>query len=181
LIPKVVSDSLLVEEPGVVLARGWRNLAIVVWTGQATGPAAALIGQMLDRPEARGMRQSYIHVIHNKRPLPDAAARREFVQMMKNRARELACIGVVVLGSGFWASAMRNAVIGMRVFAPSSFDFRVFGSCEEVADWLPAAHERLTGVAIPENALTQWLSAARDAMPLFETRDKQGGGETGRF
>jgi len=159
------TDQLLAELPGVVMVRGWRNLAICVWTGQGTGPAAALVGRTLDRPEAQGLRQSFIHVIHNKLPLPDSNARKIFMQLMKDRAQGLACIGIVVLGSGFWASAMRNAVIGMRVFAPNTFDFRVFGACEEVVSWLPGAHERQTGVAIPSLALAKWLSHAREALP----------------
>lgn len=159
------TDQLLVQEPGVVIVRGWRNLAICVWTGQATGPAASLVAQTLDRPDVQGLRQSFVHVIHNKRPLPDGDARRIFMQLMKERAAALACIGIVVLGSGFWASAMRNAVIGMRVFAPNTFDFRVFGSCEEVVSWLPLAHERHTGVAIPQLALAKWLGDAREALP----------------
>jgi hypothetical protein len=157
-----------------VIVRGWRNLAIVVWTGQANGLAAELVSQTMDRPDVLGMRQSYVHVIHKELPLPDGAARRVFMQLMKARGQQLACVGIVVLDSGFWASAMRNAVIGMRVFAPNSFDFRVFGSCEEVADWLPAAHERQTGVAIPEPALIQWLSAAREAIPQFDARGSTG-------
>lgn len=163
--PNDSTDQLLAEFPGVVVVRGWRNLAICVWTGQATGPAASLVSRTLDRPEAQGLRQSFIHVIHNKRPLPDSNARQIFMQLMKERAEGLACIGIVVLGSGFWASAMRNAVIGMRVFAPNTFDFRVFGACEEVIGWLPAAHERQTGVVIPPLALAKWLGNAREALP----------------
>lgn len=165
LAPRLVTDSLLAEHPGVVIVRGWRNLAIVVWTAQANGPAAELVNQTMNRPDTRGSRQSYVHVIHNKLPLPDGAARRSFMNLMRDRGRELACVGVVVLGGGFWASAMRNAVIGMRVLAPSNFDFNVFGSCEEVVDWLPAAHERQTGVAVPASALSQWLNTAREALP----------------
>jgi hypothetical protein len=158
-------DQLLVEQAGVMIVRGWRNLGICVWTGQATGHAAAMVAQTLDRPEVQGLRQSFVHVIHNKLPLPDSKARQIFMQLMKDRADGLACIAIVVLGSGFWASAMRNAVIGMRVFAPSTFDFRVFGSCEEVVGWLPAAHERQTGIVIPPLALAKWLSNAREALP----------------
>jgi hypothetical protein len=159
------TDQLLVEQPGVVIVRGWRNLAICVWTGQATGRAASMVAQTVDRPEVQGLRQSFVHVIHNKRPLPDSNARQIFMKLMKERADDLACIAIVVLGSGFWASAMRNAVIGMRVFAPSTFDFKVFGSCEEVVGWLPAAHERQTGIAISPLALANWLGHAREALP----------------
>jgi hypothetical protein len=162
----VVTDALLVEQPGVVVVRGWRNLSICVWTDKATGPTARLVMGTLDRPGAQGLRQSFVHVIHNKRPLPDSDARHVFMQAMKERADSLACVAVVVLGSGFWASAMRNAVIGMRVFAPSTFDFRVFGACEEVVGWLPGAHEKHTGITIPPVALASWLSAAREITGL---------------
>jgi hypothetical protein len=137
--------------------RGCKNLAVAIWTGQATGPAAELVVQTLERPEARGGRQSFVHVIHNQLPLPDAEAREVFMRTMKDYAPRLACIAIVVLGSGFWASAMRNAVIGMRVFAPRGFEFRVFGSCAEVVEWLPTCHQKETGVAIAPSDLSRWL------------------------
>lgn len=155
----VPSDVLLAEVPGVVTLRGFSNIAIATWTGQATGEAAEVVVSSMDRPEVQGRRQSYVHVIHNKLPLPDAAARHVFMTSMKGRSSELACVAIVVLGTGFWASAMRNAVIGMRVFAPRAFEFRVFGSCEEVVAWLPAMHELKTGVAISPIALGRWLGA----------------------
>lgn len=156
-LPTIVADAQLAEMPGVVSVRGWRNLTICIWTGQATGPAAQLVKTTIDRPQTQGVRQSFVHVINENLPLPDSASRSIFMTLMKERADDLACVAVVVLGSGFWASAMRNAVIGMRVFAPRNFDFRVFGSCDEVVLWLPAAHEKHTGVALPPDALAQWL------------------------
>jgi hypothetical protein len=165
LPPNAPADALLAEQPGVFSVRGWRNLAICVWTGQATGPAAEQVKRTMDRPDAHGMCQSFVHVIHNKLPLPDSAARQVFMSLLKERSDTLACIAVVVLGTGFWASAMRNAVIGLRVFAPSNFEFRVFGTCEEVVAWLPTAHEKQTGVAIPPTALAKWLGGARDILP----------------
>jgi hypothetical protein len=150
---------LLGELPGVVSVRGCKNLAIAIWSGQATGPSAELVVQALDRPELRGTRQSFVHVIHDQLPLPDSAARDVFMRTMKGRAKDLACVAIVVLGSGFWASAMRNAVIGMRVFAPRGFEFRVFGSCDEVIAWLPDVHAKETGVVIAPADLSRWLQS----------------------
>lgn len=56
--------------------------------------------------------------------------------MMTERSSELACVAVVVGGTGFWASAMRNAVIGLRVFASRGFELRLHGSADEVVAWL---------------------------------------------
>lgn len=157
--PARAVSAIVAELPGVVVLRGLANLTLCTWHGQATGRAAELVTQTMDRPELRGRRQSFIHVIHTGLPLPDAEARQVFMNTMKERANDLACVAVVVLGTGFWASAMRNAVIGMRVFAPRAFEFRVFGTCDEVVDWLPTANEKLAGVALAPEALRALLSA----------------------
>lgn len=158
-------DVPLAEHPGVVTVRGYRNVAFVAWTGQATRAAAETVVQLMDRPEVRGLRQSFVHVIHNRLPLPDADARHVFMQSMKERASDLACVAIVVRGTGFWASAMRSAVVGMRVFAPANFQFGVFGSHEEVVAWLPTKHTLQTGVELPPGAVSHWLEQLPSVTP----------------
>jgi hypothetical protein len=82
------------------------------------------------------------------------------------RGNELACVAVVVGGTGFWASAMRNAVIGLRVFASRKFELRLHGTVDEVVTWLPSAHQQQTQVELPASALREWLKQAQELEPV---------------
>ena len=150
--------------PGVVTISGWRNVRIVSWVAQAIGPAVEEVHRAMDRSQSFPQ-YSWVHLIRDKLPLPDARARDGFVRMMRDRSSELACVAVVVGGTGFWASAMRNAVIGLRVFAPGKFDLRLHGSIDEVVTWLPNAHQRKTQVELPATALRELLMQAQALEP----------------
>jgi hypothetical protein len=56
--------------------------------------------------------------------------------------------GVVLLGSGFWASVLRSQSTAMRQRPDVDLPFRQYGSIEEVAAWLPGEHLKRTGVAL---------------------------------
>ncbi|HEX5659681.1 MAG TPA: hypothetical protein VFX59_20940 [Polyangiales bacterium] len=116
----------------------------------------------MDRPGAAGRRSSYVHIIRDQLALPDADARTGFTQLLRKRHAELGCVAIVVGGTGFWASAMRNAVIGLRLLGPRDFEFRLYGTADELVEWLPAAHQRLTGVSIAPVTLRQLLSTAQE-------------------
>jgi hypothetical protein len=160
--PDRTDYEVVAEYPGVVTVIGWKNLAVCSWTGQATGQVVEAITGALDRPAVQGYRQSYVHLIRDKLGLPDAEARSSFLNTMKARHNDLACIAIVVGGTGFWASAMRNALIGLRVLAPRSFDFRLHGHVNDVLEWLPAAHEKQTGVALSSDELQRMLEFAQN-------------------
>ena len=153
------------EYPGVVTISGWQNLRIVSWVAQGIGPAVDVIHLSMDRSKDFPQ-YSWVHLIRDKLPLPDAMAREGFVRMMRERSNELACVAVVVGGTGFWASAMRNAVIGLRVFAPGKFDLRLHGTIDEVVTWLPGAHERQTKIELPAQVLRELLLQAQALEPV---------------
>ena len=155
----------IAEYPGVVTISGWQNLRIVSWAAQAIGPAVDELYVAMDRSQDFP-RYSWVHLIRDKLALPDAAARAGFARMMTERSNELACVAVVVGGTGFWASAMRNAVIGLRAFAPRKFELRLHGTADEVVNWLPSAHERQTQVELPVSALREWLKQAQELEPV---------------
>lgn len=151
---------LVGEYPGVLRITAWENVTVCMWSGQADGPATMELERSMDRRGTRVRRLSYIHLIRDRLALPDADARRNFRHMMTRRNAELACVAIVVGGTGFWASAMRNAVIGLRVLSPRDFTFRIHGSTSEVLDWLPTMHEERTGVAVSRELLRALLEQA---------------------
>jgi hypothetical protein len=86
-------------------------------------------------------------------PAPDVRA--HFVDALKKNAENLACVAVVVAGTGFWTSALRSFVTGLRWLAPRSFEFRMDSTVEDVAKWLPAEHATRTGVELDRRRLVQ--------------------------
>jgi hypothetical protein len=154
------APELIGEYPGVLVVSAWKNVGICTWVSGAVGPAVDTLSAAMPRVMTSERRGSWIHLIRDKAALPDAAARSGFVRMMAEREAELGCVAVVVGGTGFWASAMRNAVIGLRVFAPRKFELRLHGAIDEVIEWLPAAHEKATGVHLSPATLQRLLFEA---------------------
>lgn len=145
-------------EPGVCRIAGLRNVMILAWTDRANGPAAARVSvatqHMIDA-QPKGI--SAIHVIADKVGVPTPEGRSGLMRIMSAQSKHLACVGVVVGGTGFWASTMRSFVTGMRFVTPRNFDLRLHGSVDEVLAWLPRAHTRVTGVPVDDAALARAL------------------------
>jgi hypothetical protein len=145
-------------EPGAFLFGSWKNVLVAVWESQATDSAvermAKVIRTVADaRPEAR----SNIHIILDGAALPEAPTRAKFVELMKQNDGQVACIAVVAGGAGFWASAFRSFITGLRWLAPRSYDLRLQGTIEQVVRWLPSEHLRRTGVKLDPVRLQRLL------------------------
>ncbi|HMI82768.1 MAG TPA: hypothetical protein VK550_01680 [Polyangiaceae bacterium] len=105
------------------------------------------------------IRRSTVHIIADGAGLPTPAARAGFIDLMKQHAGRLACVAIVVGGTGFLASAMRSLMTGMRLLSPRSFNYRLHGSIDEVVKWLPAEHLARTGEQIDPRRLARVLAA----------------------
>ena len=151
---------LIDEVPGAYRLYKWDHIHIVVWTGQASGESARRLGRMTPKPAA-GRKRSDIHIVTSGTPLPSADARAVFVDLMREMQGDIACLGIVIEGGGFWASAMRSAVIGLGMMAPKTLPFRALGSLDDLTAWLPGEHQRRTTVAIDSVGLRRALTEAR--------------------
>jgi hypothetical protein len=150
-------------EPGTCRIAGLGNVLIVSWTSRATGAAAARLASVTHRMVANHPSgTSAIHLIANKVGVPTADGRAGLMKIMTEHSKSLACVAVVVGGTGFWASTMRSFVTGMRFITPRDFDLRLHGSIREVLQWFPAQHEKNTGVSIDAAALTRVLSSVAE-------------------
>ncbi|HMI94776.1 MAG TPA: hypothetical protein VK509_25555, partial [Polyangiales bacterium] len=138
----------------------WQQLHIVVWVGAAVAATAQRLGRMTPKPTP-GTKRSDIHIVTSGTALPSADARAVFVELMKEMQGDLACLAVVIEGGGFWASAMRSAIIGLGMMAPKALPFRALGSLDDLSAWLPGEHKRHTGVAIDSVGLRRALTEAR--------------------
>ena len=154
------------EFPGVFRLGIWNDVFLGAWFGGATGAAAEALVEIVERnrPEP-GAKRSYIHLVPQGMGLPDAAARSGFQRLMKTHAEEMACVAIIIEGTGFWASAMRNVAIGLRVVAPRSFAYRMFGSAQELLEWFPEAHAQHTGKHWTASALSPLIAEAEGWLP----------------
>jgi hypothetical protein len=151
---------VLDSEPGAFIFGSWKNVFIGVWESQATMPAVDRMFRatkvMNDlHPSGR----STIHIVAHGAGLPTPEVRKHFVDALKKNADNLACVAVVVGGTGFWTSALRSFVTGLRWLAPRSFDFRMMTTIEGVAKWLPVEHARRTGVELDARRLIEVIDA----------------------
>jgi hypothetical protein len=151
---------VLDTEPGAFIVGAWKNVFIGVWESQATMPA---VDRMLRATtilnELHPSGRSTIHVVAHGAGLPTPEVRTHFVNVLKKNAENLACVGVVVGGTGFWTSALRSFVTGLRWLAPRSFDFRMHRTIEDLARWLPPEHAKRTGIMLDSRRLVQVIDA----------------------
>jgi hypothetical protein len=149
---------LLDSEPGVVSLYAAENITLIVWHDQPTERAVDLLARVTERRRKQypnGI--STIHLVKGNLALPDQPTREAFVRLMKSSNSALACVAVVVGGSGFWASAARSLITGMRVLARGSFDMRLHGDIAEVVKWLPEKHAARTGLHMDPAQLSEAL------------------------
>ncbi len=156
--------TILDSEPEAFLFSAWQNVTIIVWLRQATGADVARLTKVTESVVAaypQGI--SNIHLIARGAAIPTPDARDGFVALMKTIERQLACVAVVLEGRGVVASALRNAIVGIRMLAPRTCAFRMHGNVEDVVRWLPEEHRTRTGVALDPAALASALAEARVA------------------
>jgi hypothetical protein len=147
-------------EPGTCRIAVLRNVMIVHWTSRATGTAAAKVAAAFEHVlERYPTGSSAVHIISDKAGVPTPEGRAALMQIMTERATKIACVAVVVGGTGFWASAMRSFITGMRFMTPRNFEFRFHGTAAEALAWLPAQSAKVTGVAVDEKALARALES----------------------
>src|SRR5689334_3201036 len=114
-----------------------RNAIVFSWQDDAAVETIQLLEQLCEKQTAARTRcVSALHIIHPAVGLPSADVRSALVSAMKRYSDVLGCMGVVLQGAGFWASAMQSALIGIRMLAPvGGSQLRVSASLEEIVPW----------------------------------------------
>ncbi|MET0285656.1 MAG: hypothetical protein ABW352_14350 [Polyangiales bacterium] len=147
-----MSLEVLGEHPGAMRVGRFRNLIVVAWSGPTTGAAVrTLIDLMVPLHMGKSEVRSYVHMVPHAVALPDAEARAGLRYIMNRYEPFIACAGVLLEGSGFWVSAMRNVVIGLRLLTSTPFAYRIDTAVDDLLTWLPDEHYRRTGVRIAPN------------------------------
>jgi hypothetical protein len=137
----------------------WRNVLVVSWLGKPTPESANRLGPMVEEllPRIAAEKLSFIHLVPNNLPLPEADTRQALLDLSRAYTQLTACVAVIIAGGGFWASAIRDFVTGIRVLAPRDFDVRMYKSVSELLGWFPDEHARKTSVLLDPGELAEQL------------------------
>jgi len=161
---------ILDREPGKFLFGQWKNITVLAWAAQADANTIARLRRSLASvvgtcPGGR----STVSIIAEGLPPPTDDARERVADLMNGDNIDLACLAIVVNGSGFMSSVLRSMHTGMRIGAPRSYEMAMFGTTDELARWLPPLHLAKTGVHIDAAELRKIvcdaLSAAAETAP----------------
>jgi hypothetical protein len=147
--------------PGYLFAV-YRNVFIALWSTQGTGPLVERMENVSEPHIAKHPEGfSSIQLVAKGTPLATSEARERLVAVIRKHASQFACIGTVLEGEGFWASATRSLILGMRLLVPRSFEMQTYESIDELASWLPPHHLKKTGVALDPVELARVLRGLR--------------------
>lgn len=149
------------EFPGVFRAGVVGRIAITAWLGQLTLESVEVYTRFIQQFSARlaGGRGSIVHLVNERVALPPSSTRPALAKLAEKD--DVACTSIVIEGSGFWASAVRGFVTGMRLLGPSTMRIHEHSTIADVVAWLPAEHEKLTGEHLDSEELLHYLSIAK--------------------
>jgi hypothetical protein len=151
-------------EPGVVSLYGLENITIIVWHGK---PTVAAVEQLTRVSQHRRAKFSHgisaVHLVPATFELPDGPTRDMFVKLLRDGDGKLAVVCVLIRGGGFWASAMRSLLTGLRVLSRGSVDLGLHTELGATVDYLLPRHHEKTGVPIGREQLSAVLTKLFDA------------------
>jgi hypothetical protein len=155
--------AIIGEAPRVFRVAMLGRLALTAWFGQLDKASAQVLARVNDDVITRlnGERCSSVHLVNTRVKLPDADARDVLAKIMRDSVKSVACATVIIDGGGFWASALRSFITGLRVLAPGSIDLHAHASIAEVLAWLPAEHFKRAGTQVDAAQLERLLVAGK--------------------
>jgi hypothetical protein len=148
------------EEPGVCTIWHLNNVIVGAWRHQANERSVQRLIDAMDYLHPRypsGF--SGIHVVREGMAPPDDGARRLFVEAMESHAGNVAALGIVMMGAGFWASALHAAITGVRMISRRTIDMRIDGALGPTVRWLCPLHTKRTATPIAPDELSRAAEA----------------------
>jgi hypothetical protein len=146
-----------------VMAR-WRNVIVVYWLGQGTVKAVQNVDALLaEFGGATARKLSCVHLIKDGAGVPDHDTRLAVRALHDRHAQRLACLGIVPMGEGFWASSLKRVFTALRIVGGTRTSLMRFArTTTELAAWLPREHAARTGVQLDEQQLAAVLESVLD-------------------
>jgi hypothetical protein len=118
------------------------NVVMTVWTSKASMEAARTLREIIDQTGRRYGAGSGVHVVLNRPELPDRETREEMARITQDFADSTVASAMVLVGDGFWASAMRGLATSLHAVTGSGQRFKmgIFGTTRDAAAWLAPLH-----------------------------------------
>ena len=155
--------TLLAAEPADYALFRFQSIAINVWRSQPNERGVKVLTDLTQESLSvcpKGI--SSIHCIESGAGVPTSEARRGLRDIATRYESHIACVGVILYGEGFWASAIRSAVAGILLVGPKpAFPLRMYASAQELTAWLPELHQQRTGIAVDASLLLEMIERAR--------------------
>ncbi|HKO94476.1 MAG TPA: hypothetical protein VJU61_25155 [Polyangiaceae bacterium] len=150
--------------PGRYVAATAGDIVAFHWVGDAERSAIQQLELLLEKQTAsRTKPASALHIVHPRVGLPNAEVRGALISLLEGYARTMGCVGVALLGTGFWASAMRSALTGIRMIVPmGALPMRFAQDVDELLPWFCATHQERTGRALHPASIQAVLHQLRD-------------------
>ena len=154
---------LVGEYAGKFRSWRWKNVVFFGWATSICTPGAEAYATLMDSlsKSTRPGKLSAIHLVAKNLTLPELEPRAIVTEVLRVHGEQLACVGAVVEGTGFWLSAMRSFTTGLLALSARPFEMRMHGELDELLAWFPQAHKRRTGVELGSAELRQHLETAR--------------------
>lgn len=157
-------------KPGEYGFYRWQHVAMNLWASQPTESAIEVLRELTERSVSdcpRGI--ASIHWLEEGVSLPTPEARVALSELAKRYETHVLCVGVLLSGSGFWASATRSALTGIMLLAPRTFYLRFFSQPHELTSYIVRELDRrgrevVDGarlVSVLEEALSDFRPPAR--------------------
>ena len=159
--PRSSTLALLASERAAYAFYRWENVAINLWASQPDARAVDLLGKLTERSAQEcpnGI--ASIHWIANGAGLPTPEARSQLAEIAKRWDRHLLCVGVLLRGDGFWASAVRSALTGIVLLAPRAYQMRFYGELSPLTRFVSEQVQQRTGEAHDPARLLQAVEQA---------------------
>ena len=143
----------------------WKNVSLIVWVAEADEQALHRLAPMTERlvREYPGGHSNLSFVLDGVLP-PRGKAKEVLASLFAGGAADLRCVGIVLEGVGFWASALRSPLTNAHMSSSSRLALRLSDSREELASWLASRHQATTGTAVTPDELMAIMTSMRDQL-----------------
>jgi hypothetical protein len=144
----------------------WQNIALCVWTNRAEVATVAELDKLVASLVAREAKVSAVHLAVRNSPLPTAETRAALQTFAERYSKHMAFSAILLDVHGFWASAIRGFVTGLRALVGFDMQVKIFSTVDELVAWMAPAHSSQTHVRVDSEELLRalvWLLREADS------------------
>lgn len=153
-------DRSLVPAPGYAFGH-WKNVAILVWVGQADGERARAATDFADELMEQYDKFSIVHVADGNTGLPTPEGREAFVKAARNGHDRAACVGLLLPHTGVVTTMLLTFVRSIRTLVRGNLHVIAEPDVKALVRAFAPAHTERTGVAISMSELAAVIEETR--------------------